>query len=160
MPLFLYLLLHLASDARPAPISRPEPVRTLSACALVTRADVERALGRSVGNGKEEADGGNSSCDYAGGKGQVTITIQRLKSKPDMTAELASLKAAIPDARVREVGGLGPVAFFLDIADYGTQLHVIRGDRDYVLVSVLGFGDAEQVSAAAERMARQALQRF
>jgi hypothetical protein len=36
---------------------------------------------------------------------------------------------------------------------------VIRG-RDYLLVSVLGFGEGPEVAAAAERMARTALGRL
>src|ERR1035441_8754515 len=45
-------------------------------------------------------------------------------------------------------------------AGAGTQLHVIRDDGDYVMVSILGFGDAAAVSAAAERVARAALGRI
>jgi len=44
----------------------------------------------------------------------------------------------------------------VDIEGAGTQLPVIRDDRDYVMVSILGFGNAAQVSAAAERLARGA----
>jgi hypothetical protein len=39
-------------------------------------------------------------------------------------------------------------------------LHVIGDDGDYVIVSILGFGDAAAVSAAAERVARGALERI
>jgi hypothetical protein len=39
-------------------------------------------------------------------------------------------------------------------------LHAIRDDREYVMISVLGFGDAASVSAAAERLARAALGRI
>ena len=56
--------------------------------------------------------------------------------------------------------GFGGTAFFLDIAGAGTQLHIVRGDRNYLLVSVLGFGEAARVSRAAERMARKALGRL
>jgi hypothetical protein len=61
---------------------------------------------------------------------------------------------------VRVISGLGSTAFFLDIAGAGTQLHVVRDDRDYVMVSILGFGDAAAVSAAAERIVRTALARL
>mgnify|MGYP003694743551 CR=1 FL=1 len=48
------------------------------------------------------------------------------------------------------------LAFFLDIAERGHGLHAMRDDRDhYVMVSILGFGDAS-VPAAAERLARTA----
>jgi hypothetical protein len=39
-------------------------------------------------------------------------------------------------------------------------LQVIRDDRDYVMVSIPGFGDAATVSAAAERVARAAIGRI
>jgi hypothetical protein len=126
----------------------------------VTAADLERALGRRFGRGQEEGHGAESTCDYGAGNGQVSITIQRLSAKLDIPAEIESLKNSIAESTVRMISGLGSTAFFLDIAGAGTQLHVIRDDRDYVMVSILGFGDAAQVSAAAERMARAALGRI
>ncbi len=101
-----------------------------------------------------------SSCDYAAGNGQVTVTLQRLAAKLDLPFEMKGLKAVAPKGRVREAAGMGTVAFFLDIPGAGTQLHVLRGERDYVMVSVLGFGEPEEVAAAAEAMARNALARW
>ena len=121
---------------------------------------MERALGRRFWHGQEESHGAESTCDYGAGNGQVSITIQRLQAKVDIAAEIASLKESIPESTVRMAEGFGGVAFFLDIEGAGTQLHVIRDDRDYVMVSILGFGDAAQVSAAAERVARAALGRI
>ena len=126
----------------------------------MTAADLERALGLGFGRGQEESRGAESTCDYGVGKGQVSITIQRLSAKLNLPAEIESLKENIPESTVRMSSGLGSTAFFLDIAGAGTQLHVIRDDRDYVMVSILGFGDAAAVSAAAERMARAALGRI
>ena len=157
---YLLLLLSLVANTRPAPAPKPVPIKAVSACVAVTRADLEQALGRSFSAGKEETSGAESSCDYAVDGGQVTIMVHRLTEALDMPAELASLKSAIPGARLREVAGIGTRAFFLDIGDAGTQLHVIRGNRDYLLVSILGFGDATRVSAAAEKMARKALDRL
>ena len=126
----------------------------------MTPADLERALGRRFGRGQEESRGAESTCDYGAGNGQVSITIQRLSAKVDIGVEMESLKKSIPDSSVRLISGVGSTAFFLDIAGAGTQLHVIRGDRDYVMVSILGFGDAAAVSGAAERIARAALGRI
>ena len=80
---------------RAAPSAVPCP--SLSACFVVTRADVQQALGRSVAKAEERKEGPESTCDYAGGSGQVTITMQRLTEKLDMRAEIESLKASIPD---------------------------------------------------------------
>ena len=117
-------------------------------------------MGRRFGPGQEESHGAESTCDYGVGNGLVSITIQRLTEKLDIPAEIASMKKCLAGSSVRMLSGLGSTAFFLDIAGAGTQLHVIRDDRDYVMVSILGFGDAAQVSAAAERIARAALGRI
>jgi hypothetical protein len=139
---------------------RPVPTKAAGACSAVTAADLERALGRRFGPGHEESRGGGSTCDYGAGNGQVSITIQRLSTKVDIPAEIESLKKSIEDSSVRMVPGLGSAAFYLDIAGAGTQLHVVREDRAYVMVSILGFGDAPHVSTAAERIARAALGRI
>ena len=90
----------------------------------------------------------------------MSITIQRLNAKVDIPTEIESLKTSIPESTVRMISGLGSTAFYLDIAGAGIQLHAIRDDRDYVIVSILGFGDATSVSAAAERLVRTALGRI
>ena len=157
---YLQILLFAIAAASPAPAPRLAQTRAASACVAVTRADVEQALGRAVTGGQGQAEGVESTCDFAGGDGQVTVTIERLPAKLDLPAEMRSLKEQFPEARVREATGIGTRAFFLDIEGAGTQLHVIRGDREYLLVSVLGFGDAAHVSAAAEQIARKALDRL
>jgi len=156
----LILLFAAAVSKPPVVISRPTPSKALGACSAVTAADVERALGRRFGPGQEESHGAESTCDYGAGNGQVSITIQRLNAKVDIATEIESLKGSIPESTVRMTSGLGSAAFFLDIARAGTQLHAIRDDRDYVMVSILGFGDAAAVSTAAERLVRAALGRI
>jgi hypothetical protein len=154
------LLLAAAVSTKPVVTPPPAPSKTTGACSAVTAADLERALGRRFGRGQEESHGAESTCDYGAGNGQVSITIQRLHAKLDIPAEIESLKRTIEDSSVRILSGLGSAAFYLDIAGAGTQLHVIRDDRDYVMVSILGFGDAATVSAAAERLAQAALARI
>jgi hypothetical protein len=156
----IFLLFASAVSTPPAAVQRPASSTAAGACSAVTAADLERALGRRFGPGHEEGRGGESTCDYGSGNGQVSITIQRLSVKLDIPAEVENLKKSIEDSSVRMVSGLGSAAFYLDIAGAGTQLHVVRDDRDYVMVSILGFGDAPQVSAAAERIARAALGRI
>jgi hypothetical protein len=158
--LALYLVFAAAVSTTPAATLRPASARALGACSAVTPADLERDLGRRFGRGHEESRGAESICDYGAGNGQVSITIQRLSAKVDIGVEIESLTKSIPDSSVRVISGLGSTAFFLDIAGAGTQLHLIRDDRDYVMVSILGFGDAVAVSAAAERIARAALGRI
>jgi hypothetical protein len=152
----LTLLLALDASPRttPAPAAAP---RVMTACMAVTRADVELVLGRKVSRGEEANTNGSSTCDYSGGNGQVTVTLQHLAAAPDMAQEKASLQAEFPNSRVRAATVEGADAFFLDLGEAGTLLHVIRGGHEYVLVAVLGFGAPDQVSAAALRLARTAL---
>jgi len=157
------LTLLLALDANPRPAatgaaSHAAP-KAVTACMAVTRADVELALGRKVARGEEENGNGSSTCDYTSGGGQVTVTIQRLAAPPDLAQEKASLTAEFPNSSVRQARVEGADAFFLDLGDSGTLLHVIRGGRDYVLIAVLGFGAPSDVSPAAAQLARTALSR-
>jgi hypothetical protein len=158
--LTLFILFAAAVSKAPVVVSRPAPSKAPGACSAVTAVDLERALGRSFGPGQQESHGNESTCDYGAGNGQVSITIQRLNAKVDIATEVESLKASIPESTVRITSGLATTAFFLDIARAGTQLHAIRDDRDYVMVSILGFGDAAAVSKAAERLMRAALGRI
>jgi hypothetical protein len=160
MVLAIFLLFASAVSTPPAAVQRPVPTKAAGACSAVTADDLEHALGRRFGPGHEESRGAESTCDYGAGNGQVSITIQRLRVKLDIPAEIENLKKTIEDSSVRMVSGLGTAAFYLDIAGAGTQLHLVREDRDYVMVSILGFGDAAQVSTAAERIARAALGRI
>jgi hypothetical protein len=156
---YLPLLFAVAATRGAAPAPRPLAPRP-AACSVVTRTDVRQALGRPVAKGRESADGPQSTCDYASGTGQVSVAVQRLTARLNVAAEIESLKAAIPGASVREAPDMGAHAFFLDIPGAGTQLYLIREGRDFVLISVLGFGDAAQVSGAAADMARKALGRL
>ena len=158
--LALFLLLAAAVSTKPVVTPRRVPSAALGACSAVTADDLERTLGRRFGRGQEESHGAESTCDYGVGNGQVSITVLRLKGKLDIPTEIESLKRSIEESSVRMTSGLGGTAFFPDIAGAGTQLHVIRDNRDYVMVSILGFGDAAAVSAAAERVARGALERI
>jgi hypothetical protein len=152
------MLLAAAAGHTVVPAAKPV-ARPVTACLAVTRGDVESALGRRVGKGEEESSAGTSSCDYVSPRGRVTIIVQRLAGQVDVGAESAALEREIEGSKARIATGFGEAAFFLDILGGGTQLHVIRG-RDYLLVSVLGFGEAEQVWDAVERLARTALTRF
>jgi hypothetical protein len=159
VPVAFLLLWLLSGETRVAPPKRAFIPHRLTACAVVTRADVEQAIGRAVDAGNEGIDGAASTCDYAGGGGLVSITVQRLAAKPDHAVEIASLKKEMPDGAERAAPGFAD-AFFWDLPGAGTQLHVLNGDREHVMVSILGFGGAPAVASAAERIARKAISRL
>ncbi len=160
--LSLLLLLSVAVDhPKSSPAARPAgTAKAESACTAVTKSDVEEALGRFVGLGAPEASASQSTCDYSGDGGQVSVTVGHVAEKLNAVTEIEALKAEFPQAKIRELTGVGARAFFLDLPGAGTQLQVLRGEHDFLMVSVLGFGAAERVSAAAEKMARKALARL
>ena len=155
----LLLFAALSAVTQNAPATRPlSPLRP-TACTVVSRADVEEALGRPLSGGKEEIEEGTSNCDYAANGGMVSITIQRLTGKPNLQVEFAALKKEIPEGVVRDAPGF-PQAFYFDLPGAGTQLHIIDGSSAHLMISILGFGDAPQVSAAAAQIARKAIKRL
>jgi hypothetical protein len=146
----------LSVNTRIAPVKRTlMPVR-VSACDIATRLDVEQAIGKAVDGGTEQQA---STCDYEGNGGLVTITVQELRGKPDMAMEIASLRKAIPEGSWRRAVGFA-AAFFFDIPGVGSQLHVLTGERQHLMVSVCGFGEPAQAAVAAERIARKAIGRL
>ena len=156
----IFLLL-AASHTVPSQPPQSHLPSTLSptACSIVTRADVEDALGRRVDHGKPDVDGPESICDYTAKGGMVSVALQKLSVKPNLAVEAAALKKEIPEAVIRAAPGF-PDGFYLDIPDAGTQLHVIIGGSEHLMVSILGFGDPSRVSAAAAQIARRAMQRL
>jgi hypothetical protein len=125
----------------------------------VTAEDLHLALGISF-HRAAETNGPQSTCDYGSGTAQVSVTIHRLSAPPDVAVEIAALKLELPGSTSRMVNGLDGEAFLLEIPHAGAQLHVFRAARDYVMVSILGLGDAIRVGPAAERLARTALARL
>jgi hypothetical protein len=121
---------------------------------------VEQALGRVVNHGREELQDARSTCDFTGRQGLVTITMQRSSVRLDLSRELTSLKAALPGAHISESRVINGIAYYVDIPGAGAQLHIVRDERDYVMVSVLGFGSASEVHDAAKKLALKALARL
>ena len=159
MLVILYVLSAFSAGTWNLPSNRSLGPYHLTACSLVTRADVEEVVGRSVNDGDEETQGRASTCHYATKGGLVSITIQKLTAKPDLQQEIAALKKELPDAVVRDAPGF-PEAFYLDLPGAGTQLHIAKDNSQHLMISILGFGDASQVSGSAAQIARKAMRRF
>jgi hypothetical protein len=159
MVLINLVLLAAAATTQNPHVSRSIPPLELTACSIATRADIENAIGRQVSNGKEEIQGRASTCDYSAKGGLVSITIQRLPQKPNLRVELAALKKEVPEGVIRDATGF-PEAFYFDIPGGGTQLHIISASNEHLMISILGFGEASQVSGAATQIARRAMRRL
>jgi hypothetical protein len=154
----LYLVSLLAAETRGLP-QRAVFARVLTACEAVTRTDVEAAIGRRVRERQVDEEGPASTCEYSTKGGLISITIQRLQSKPNRAVEIAALKKEVGQGTVREAAEFSD-AFYFDIPEAGTQLHLIDGSSSHVMVSILGLGEGPAVSGAASQLARKALARL
>ena len=144
----IILLLLMASRTRPASIVP----RALGACTAVTADDLQRTLGISFRRGQESSAGKQSTCDYAIGNAQVSVTIQRLDGAVDIAAEMEAMKREMPGVTVRR---LGEASFIVEIPGAGAQVHAVH-EHESLMVSILGLGDGAAISEAAEQLARTA----
>jgi hypothetical protein len=128
-------------------------------CAVVPKVEIEAAIGQTLGPAAEEYSRFEASCSYSGEGASVTIAIRQLRETLDLSAELTNLQGAFPGAKLREAELADARAFALEIPGVGTQIHAIRSEREYVLVSVAGTGEAGQAFEAAMKIAGAALSR-
>lgn len=131
-------------------------IKALTACEAVTAADLQTALGVAFGRGVEAA----GVCDYSARNAAVSIAVRKLAVKPDLALEMDAMRRELPGAIARRVEGIAEAAFVLEIPGAGAQVHAIRADGEYVMVSILGLGEAANVERAAARLARLALSRL
>lgn len=156
---FLIPFLLLASTAD-SPVRAP--VRVLNpasrqVCELVAGPELELLLGRLLAVHEDGA-----ACEYVardGSEAQVIVSVQHLPSKLNLQEEAKNLSLAVPGSSLRPLVGLGSAAWLLDLGACGVQLHILRSETEYLMVSVLGFGDAALVTGPAESLARRVLAR-
>jgi hypothetical protein len=86
----------------------------------------------------------------------VSVAIRRLEIPIDLQAEAAGLKALMEGSTVRTLDDARGRGFYLLIPESGAQLYIVKDDR-FVLISILGFGDAETVYEAARELAVRAI---
>ena len=153
VPVLLLLLSLVAVTAA----ERSGSLIPVPACAAVSRYDVQAALGSAVGKGAEEYGKHHTTCDYAGRNGLVTITIHRLPEPVSLQAQQQDLRSAFPNAEFKTTSIGDAKGFFMHLPKAGTQLHLLCAPNQYVLISILGFGEAHHVANAAESMARKVI---
>ena len=99
--------------------TKPSSVE-IDPCSLVTKAEVEQALGVGVGQ-PEKPPEAPFSCRYTGEKGQGLAVLVVLVRPGTTKSAFESVKEQFPGAE--NVSGAGDDAFFI-----GNQLNVLKGD--------------------------------
>ncbi len=161
-PLIVFIvLLTLGStiNAAEQPKLRLVP-KTLTACALVTKAEIAEAIGTPIGKGEPMEDRNMDICAFTTPKGdKLSIFVTRTPAKRNLSNALAEARKAMPTATIREVPGLGEKALLVEQPTGGALLSVYRAG-DTLVVSVPETGDRAKTDAAAEKIARKAFKRF
>jgi hypothetical protein len=162
MPLILLLSLWTVAGAiDAAPQAKPNPtLNRFGACALVTKAEIEQAIGTTIGNGVPHKAGQNNDCVFENSKGnKVVIIMNRSLEKRNLKTLVAEAQKALPQAKVREFPGIGDKALLVEYPDGRTMLSVYRGG-DVLVVSVYGIANRARADAVVEKIARKAFSRF
>ena len=86
-PILLLMLWILGSAINAAQQTKSGPTaKPCSACALVTKAEIEQAIGTAIGNGVPQQAAKADVCAYANPKGnKVNIFISRSQDKRDLS---------------------------------------------------------------------------
>lgn len=139
-----------------------EPAATpLSACELVTKAEVEQAIGTTVDECRPRMTNKKvDNCVFSKGRRDaVALFVSRTNDDRDIDSLFAKTKEKFPHAKIREVPGLGQKAFLVKDRRRSTMLSVYRGG-DALVVSVSLTAKGTNPDAAAETIARKAFKHF
>jgi hypothetical protein len=147
------------ADSTPA---APAPATSdLDACALVTKADAEEALGEPVNKIDPERAPAWPQCDYVPVDAAHRAAAKHLQIQAGIKGGRSQFdfdKKAFVDAK--PVEGLGDAAFYSDPAGR-TELSVVKGSQ-YFMIGV-GLGEAGKEAAqlsAAKKLAAKVLERL
>jgi hypothetical protein len=160
LTVFALLLLAAANAAEQA---KP-PGQGADACAVVSKAEIEQALGvkltDGVKNPTRQTPGVVSTCDYmTSGGGRVTIAIRRRPIKYEGTAAVDARKQGVQQGHIP---GLGRDALLTEASAGETlveNLSIFRGDYDMININALftGSSPVKPISAALEKLGRMVL---
>jgi len=138
---------------------QPKSTRILNpagVCGLVTKAEIEEAIGTSIGYGVPQMAREADVCTYSDPKGtKVNVLLSRSKKPRDLSKAVEQAKKGVPDATVREIPGLGDKALLVESPAGPTMFSIYHGG-DALVVSVYGLQAGPKTEAAAEKIARKA----
>lgn len=132
-----------------------QEAQKIDACTLLTKAEIQAALGQEVSDGKLKTTANplvGQPCEYkVGGYGVFSILVKTAgpgENAEKVSAELQKHKIAVSDA-----GAVGDQSFFSSPGYGMIQLNTFKGDK-YLIITMLvpGAAEAAQKSAAEKLM--------
>jgi hypothetical protein len=128
-------------------------------CSLVTRAEVQEAVGRAVADGKRNAIN-PAICDFATGNMSASVSIMLVDKAPGDSAEKVVAEMKKRKVATEIIPGLGDGAYTTD-AGYGMRLlGVYKGSKHAVVTVMLPDAPGAKAKAIAEQVMRKALARL
>jgi hypothetical protein len=140
-------------------VAAAQGAQKIDPCALLTKAQIQAAVGQNVGDGKSNANANPAvgvPCQYViGDYGAFSILVKAAgpgETADKMMAELEKRKISVSDAP-----GLGDRSFFSSPGYGMLQLNTFKGSW-YLIITMLVPGATESAQkTAAETLMREAL---
>jgi hypothetical protein len=136
-----------------------QAAKTIDACALLTKAQIQAVVGQNVGDGKSNPNANptvGTSCQYViGDYGVLSLLVKAVgpgETADKMMAELEKRKIAVSNAP-----GIGDRSFFASMGYGMLQLNTFKGST-YLIMTIMLPGATEATQkTAAEKLMREAL---
>lgn len=150
-------------DVAPSAETAPPP-SPLDACAIISAAQVDEILGEAPGDpivGMNQPGDDRlaqvSQCTWPAQDSErvLSVLIRRTPTDQNTPAAIEQVRETLRTAglTLEDADGPGDVTFWT-----GTELHVFRGQREYVIVGLTGFDDRAAALAGARRAAELILE--
>jgi hypothetical protein len=140
-------------------VAAAQGAQKIDACTLLTKAQIQAAVGQNVSDGKSNANANpavGTSCQYViGDYGAFSILVKAVgpgETADKMMAELKKMNIAVSDAP-----GIGDRSFFSSPGYGMLQLNTFKSST-YLIITMLVPGATEAAQkTAAEKLMREAL---
>jgi hypothetical protein len=142
-----------------AGVAAAQGAQKIDACTLLNKAEIQAAVGQSVGDGKLNTQANpavGTPCEYVIGSGGVFSILAKAvgpgENADKVMTELKKMKIAVSDAP-----GVGDRSFFSSPGYGMLQLNTFKGPK-YLIITMLVPGATEAAQkTGAEKLMRKAL---
>jgi hypothetical protein len=142
--------------ARPAAAKQHN---ALDACALLSQAEIEQAVGVATSSGEHRLTIESASgCRFTMSGGGLITVVVRHPAQPDWISGQITRMASYPQ-RFHEVNGLGDRSFLFDMTGRGAALCIFHADH-YIQVSAIGVAQPSKLLPALIALGEKVLSRF
>jgi hypothetical protein len=130
----------------------------LSACALISQAEIEQAVGDAIKSREDRLPVETASaCRFTMKGGGLIIVLVRRAARPDWISEQIARMASHPQ-RFHEVNGIGDRSFLFDMAEKAAAICIFHADH-YIQISAFGVAPPPKLLPALVTLGEKVLSR-